>query len=156
MLSVSGISESYLSQALYDSQGTSSSEESNDPSQSSNLSASDIVTLSSESLDLLKSLLNSTGDVSSLSGFSGDSSDLLAALYDSTSDETSSSGSQDLLSTLFNSTVDSSDSLTGSIYDILISAQNEKLIKNNPELVNMILDTDSTDSSSTALSTDTP
>jgi hypothetical protein len=156
MLSVSGIGQSYLSQALYNSQGTSSTETS-DSTQTSSLSASDIVTLSSESIDLLKSLLDSTSDESSSSIVSGDAQALLEELYNSSSDETSSKSTlsdfQGLLSSFLNSTGDDSSS---TIYDILIASQNEKLIKSNPNLVNMILateDTSSTDSSSTALST---
>lgn len=159
MFTISGISSSLISSALYNSQETSSSDEGNTSAQVSDLSASDIVTLSSESMELLEDLINSSGYGSSLSVSSSNSLDLLNALYSSTEDDAessdTSSGSLDLLNVLLNSTVDSSDSLTGSIYDILISAQNEKLIKNNPELVNMILsteETDSTDSSSAILS----
>ncbi|MBN1626714.1 MAG: hypothetical protein JW944_09340 [Deltaproteobacteria bacterium] len=160
MFTISGISNSYISQALYNSQDNSITNVGDTSAQVSDLSASDIVTLSSESMKLLEDLINSTGEGSSLSVSSSNSPDLLNALYNSTEDEAgssdASSGSLDLLNVLLNSTVDSSDYSTGSLYDVLISAQNEKLIKNNPELVNMILsaeETDSTGSSSDVLST---
>lgn len=160
MFSVSDISNSLISSILYKSKDTSSTEDSDTSSNASNLSASDIVTLSSESMDLLEGLMNPLNDGSS--SLSSDSLDLLNTLYNSTSgtDETETSDgasneSLDLLNVLLNSTVDASDTYGDSLYNVLLSAQNAKVIKNNPDFVNMFLaaeDAGSTDSSSSSLS----
>jgi len=161
MFSVSEISNSLISRLLYNSQETSSTEDSDASAQVSDLTASDIVTLSSESMDLLEDLINSTGEGSSSSTQSSASLDLLNSLYNSASDDSASSDasseSQSLLNVLLNSTVDPSDTLGNSLYDALISAQNTRLINNNPDLVNMILtanESDTTDSSSLISSID--
>ena len=52
-----------------------------------------------------------------------------------------------LLDSLGDESTESDDS-TDSMYDILTSAQNTKLIQNNPELVEMIMATDSSDATS--------
>jgi hypothetical protein len=159
MFSVSSISNSYLNKILL--YRRNSSADSDISAQVSDLDASDIVTLSSESLGLLEDLINSTGDVSSSTRFAGDSPDILDAVYSSASDEAESSDtsneSLDLLNVLLNSTANAPDTSAGSIYNVLISAQNENLIKNNPDLVNMIIageDTGSSDSSSSASNAD--
>jgi hypothetical protein len=153
MFSVSSISNSYLNKILL--YRRNSSADSDTSAQISDLDASDIVTLSSESLGLLEDLINSTGDVSSSGRFASDSQDIMDAVYSSTSDETQSSDasneSLDLLNVLLNSTANAPDTSAGSLYNVLRSSQNENLIKNNPDLVNMILaaeETDSSDSSS--------
>jgi hypothetical protein len=148
MFSVSAISNSYLNKILLYKRN--SSEDSNTLAQVSDLEASDIVTLSSESLEFLDGLINSTGDASS-TGVSVDSSAILDGIYNNTEEETESSASSnvssDLLNVLFNSTVNATDTSDDSLYNVLLSAQNEKLIKNNPDLVNMILSAEETDSS---------
>jgi len=160
MFSVSDISNSLISSILYKSKDTSSTEDSDTSSNASNLNASDIVTLSSESMGLLEGLMNpSNGGASSLSS---NSLDLLNTLYNAASgtDETatsddSSNESQELLNVLLNSTVDASDTYGDSLYNVLLSSQNSKLIKNNPDFVNMFLateETESTDSSSSDIS----
>jgi hypothetical protein len=105
MFSVSAISNSFLNKILLYKRN--SSEDSDISAQISDLDASDIVTLSSESLGLLEDFINSTANAP--------------------------------------------DASAGSLYDVLLSAGNEKLIKNNPVMVNMILtaeETDPSDSSS--------
>jgi hypothetical protein len=148
MFSVSAISNSYLNKILLYKRN--SSEDSNTLAQVSDLEASDIVTLSSESLEFLEGLINSSGDASS-TGVSVDSSAILDGIYNNTEEETESSASSnvslDLLNVLFNSTVNAPDTSDDSLYNVLLSAQNEKLIKNNPDLVNMILSAEETDSS---------
>jgi len=160
MFTISGISNSFVSRAFYNNLNVSSNDDRGTSARLSGLGASDTVTLSKASLKLLEDLIKATGKGSSLSALAGNSLDLLKALYNSTEDEAKSpdksSGSSDLLKDLLHSVKDSTDSSTGLIYNILISAQNQRLIKNNPELANMILsakEKGSTDSSSSLIST---
>jgi hypothetical protein len=155
MFSVSAISNISLNRILLNKRGSSSTEDGNTSARISYLAASDIITLSSESLALLEDMINSTGDGSSSTRFSNDSPDILDAIYNSASEETelsvATNESLDLLNVLINSTANAPDTSAGSLYDILLSARNERLIENNPDLVNMILaaeETDSSDSSS--------
>jgi|GEM_PF-5415321 len=159
MFSVSSISNSFLNKILLYKRN--SSEGHNTSAQASDLDASDIITLSSESLGLLEDLTNSTGDVSSSTRLANDSMDILDAVYSYASDEAASADvsneSLGLLNVLLNSTANAPDTSAGSLYDVLISARNEKLIKNNPDLVNMIIageETGSSDSSSSASNAD--
>jgi hypothetical protein len=97
MSSIDSIS-SLLSSLLLYIQDSSSTDDTETMVETWKSSITDSVSLSTQSLDMVKSLVASIGDDS-----------------------------------------------TDSVYDILVSAQNQKLIQDNPDLVNMIMATDYSD-----------
>jgi hypothetical protein len=103
MSSISSIS-SLLSSLLLYIQGSSSADDTRTMAETWESSITDSVSLSTQSLEMVKSLVASLGDGST-----------------------------------------ESDDSTDSICDILVSAQNQKLIQDNPDLVEIILSTDSSD-----------
>ena len=103
MSSIDSIS-SLLSSLLLYIQDSSSTDDTETMVETWKSSITDSVSLSTQSLDMVKSLVASLGEEST-----------------------------------------ESDDSTDSVYDILVSAQNQKLIQDNPDLVNMIMATDYSD-----------
>ncbi|MGD8389868.1 MAG: hypothetical protein PVG49_22160 [Desulfobacteraceae bacterium] len=104
------------------------------------------------SISSISSPLSSTyGTVSSSST---DDSDTVTKVLESTVADsvTLSNASLEMVESLFDSlgtqSTDSGDDSTDSMYSILLSAQNNKLLRSNPDLVEMMIATDYTDEES--------